>query len=121
MKILVVDDAAFMRTILRKILAEGGYDVIEAGGGQEALLQYERERPDLVTMDITMTGMDGIATIQALRTQFPSARVIMCSAMGQETLVLQAIQAGALDFVVKPFKPERILQAVSKALATAPV
>jgi two-component system chemotaxis response regulator CheY len=121
MKIMVVDDAAFMRTILKKILLEAGHEVVEAGGGVEALDRYPQEKPDLVTMDITMNGMDGIETIKNLRRSHPEARVIMCSAMGQETLVLEAIQAGALDFVVKPFKPDRIIDAIKKATGKAMV
>jgi two-component system chemotaxis response regulator CheY len=119
MKVLVVDDAAFMRTILRKILTEGGHTVIEAGGGIEALDRFAVEQPDMVTMDITMTGMDGIETIRQLRARHPQARVVMCSAMGQETLVLQAIQAGALDFIVKPFKAARVLDSIQRAAAKA--
>lgn len=115
MKVLVVDDAAFMRAILRKVLTEGGHEVVEAGSGAEALERYHDVQPDLVTLDITMPDMDGIETLKALRAIAPQARVIMCSAMGQEGLVLEAIQLGALDFVVKPFKPDRILGAVTKA------
>ena len=118
MKIMVVDDAAFMRAILRKMLTEAGHAVVEASGGVEALERFRQDAPDLVTMDITMEGMDGISALKELRRAHPHARVIMCSAMGQETLVLEAIEAGARDFVVKPFKADRVLAAIAKACAT---
>ena len=114
-KVLIVDDAAFMRQLLKKILVQGGYECAEAGTGREAIDTYASVKPDIVTMDITMPEMDGIQTVRELKARYPEARVVMCSAMGQETLVLEAIRAGAADFIVKPFKPERVLQAVGKA------
>lgn len=120
-KVLIVDDAAFMRAMLRKILTEAGHECLEAGTGVEALAVYAEQRPDLVTMDITMPDMDGIEALRELRRLDPRARVVMCSAMGQETLVLDAIRAGAADFVVKPFKADRVTSAVAKALSRAAV
>lgn len=120
-KVLIVDDAAFMRTMLKRILAGAGYECVEAGNGVQAVETFGLESPDLVTMDITMPEMDGIAALQAIRAKHPSARIVMCSAMGQESLVLEAIAAGAVDFVVKPFKPDRVLTAVAKALGAARV
>lgn len=116
-KILVVDDAAFMRTTIKNTLAKAGYDqLVEAGDGQQAVEAFQKEAPDLVIMDITMPNMDGIQALQAIKNLNKSAKVVMCSAMGQETMVVQAIQLGALDFIVKPFKPDRILKTVEKIL-----
>lgn len=114
-KVLIVDDAAFMRQLLKKILVQEGYECAEAATGREALEVYPEVRPDVVTMDITMPDMDGIETLRELKARHPGAKVVMCSAMGQEALVLDAIKAGATDFIVKPFKPERVLQALGKA------
>ena len=114
---LIVDDAAFMRMMIKDILTKNGYDVVgEAENGQVAVEKYRDLKPDLVTMDITMPEMDGIAAVKEIKSQDPAARVIMCSAMGQQAMVIDAIQAGAKDFIVKPFQPERVLEAVSKAL-----
>lgn len=116
-RILVVDDAAFMRMMIKDILTKNGYEVCgEAENGAVALEKYLELRPDLVTMDITMPEMDGIAAVKEIRRIDPSARVIMCSAMGQQAMVIDAIQAGARDFIVKPFQPDRVLEAVAKAL-----
>lgn len=120
-KVLIVDDAAFMRTMLRKILTEAGYECVEAANGHEALQRYAEERPDAVTLDITMPEMDGLEVLRALRATDPTARVVMCSAMGQETLILDAIRGGAVDFVVKPFKADRVQAALAKAIAPAAV
>lgn len=117
MKLLVVDDAAFMRMMLRNALVRGGHEVVEASNGEEALRAYAEHRPDLVTMDITMPGEDGVSVMKSLRERYPDARFVMCSAMGQQHLVVDALANGAIDFVVKPFKPERILEAVAKAEA----
>ena len=118
MKILVVDDAAFMRMMIKDILLKHGYEVVgEATNGAEAVVRFSELSPDLVTMDITMPEMDGIAAVKHIRAMDPNARVIMCSAMGQQAMVLEAIQAGARDFIVKPFQPDRVLEAVQKALA----
>ncbi|REE91536.1 two-component system chemotaxis response regulator CheY [Paenibacillus taihuensis] len=116
-KIMVVDDAAFMRKMIKEILTEGGHEVIgEAADGVEAISVYKSCNPDLVTMDITMPEMDGIAAVKALKQLNSEIKVIMCSAMGQQAMVLDAITAGALDFVVKPFQKDRVLEAVRKLL-----
>lgn len=116
-RILVVDDAAFMRLMLKDILTKGGHDVIgEAENGLVAIERYNNLKPDLVTMDITMPEMEGIDAVKEIRRADPSARIVMCSAMGQQMMVVQAIQAGAKDFIVKPFQPDRVLDSVKKAL-----
>lgn len=116
--VLVVDDAAFMRMMIKDILTKNGYQVVgEAENGAVAVEKFKELKPDLVTMDITMPEMDGIAAVREIRKIEPNAKIIMCSAMGQQAMVIDAIQAGAKDFVVKPFQPERVLEAVNKALA----
>lgn len=116
-KILVVDDAGFMRKMVQTHLSKGGYDTfIEGEDGQKAVELYSQHKPDLVIMDITMPNMDGIEALRTIRSQDPSAKIVMCSAMGQESMVMEAIKLGALDFIVKPFKQERILQTVNKIL-----
>jgi two-component system chemotaxis response regulator CheY len=118
--VLIADDAAFMRMMLRNILTDAGYEVTgEAEDGAEAVSRYLELRPDLTTMDITMPGMNGLDALKAIRAEDPEARVIMCSAMGQESLVVEAITSGARDFVAKPFEAERVVEAVNKALASA--
>ena len=114
--ILIVDDAQFMRMRLSKILTDAGHEVVEAGNGIEALEQYEKHSPDAVLLDITMPEMDGLAALKELRSRDPKANIIMCSAMGQQSLVLEAIKSGAKDFIIKPFEPERVLQAVEKVV-----
>jgi len=117
-RVLVVDDAAFMRKVLSDALASGGHEVVgEAGDGDAALAAYQDLQPDLVTLDITMPQKDGLATLRELVELDPEARVVICSALGQESKVLDAIKAGAKDFVVKPFERERLLGAVEKAIA----
>ncbi len=117
-RVLIVDDAAFMRMMIKDILTKNGYEIAgEAENGQVAIDKFKEVKPDLVTMDITMPEMDGIAAVKAILGFDSSARVIMCSAMGQQSMVIDAIQAGAKDFIVKPFQPERVLEAVSKALS----
>lgn len=117
-KVLVVDDAAFMRMMIKDILRKGGYEVVgEAEDGSKAVEKYKELRPDLVTMDITMPEMDGITAVKEIRKLDSNAQIIMCSAMGQQAMVIDAIQAGAKDFVVKPFQPERVLEAVRKVLS----
>lgn len=117
-RVLIVDDAAFMRMMIKDILAKNGYEIVgEAENGQIAIEKYKDVKPDLVTMDITMPEMDGIAAVKEIVSFDSAARVIMCSAMGQQAMVIDAIQAGAKDFIVKPFQPERVLEAVSKALS----
>lgn len=116
-KIMIVDDAAFMRMMIKNSLTGNGYtNIIEAADGQIAFETYKAEKPDLVIMDITMPNMDGIQSLQAIKGYDPNAMVVMCSAMGQEAMVVDAIRYGALDFIVKPFKPDRILQTVKKIL-----
>lgn len=117
-KVLIVDDAAFMRMMIKDILQKSGYEVVgEAENGQKAVALYQELQPDVVTMDITMPEMDGIAAVKAIKEIDPGSRIIMCSAMGQQLMVMEAIQAGARDFVVKPFHQERVLQAIEKALS----
>jgi two-component system, chemotaxis family, chemotaxis protein CheY len=117
-RVLVVDDAVFMRKMVSDALARGGHEIVgEAGNGQEAIERYQELKPEVTTLDITMPEMDGIAALKAILDLDPTARVIMCSALGQESKVLEAVKAGARDFVVKPFQPERVLEAVGKALA----
>jgi|SRR5690625_84533 len=116
--VLIVDDAAFMRMMIKDILEKNGYQVVgEAENGSIAVEKYKELTPDLVTMDITMPEKDGIAALKEIKSLNPDAIVIMCSAMGQQAMVIDAIQAGAKDFIVKPFQAERVIEAVSKALA----
>lgn len=115
--ILIVDDAAFMRMMIKDILTKNGFEVAgEAENGAVAVESYTNLQPDLVIMDITMPEMDGIEAVKTIKANDPSARIIMCSAMGQQAMVIDAIQAGARDFIVKPFQPERVIEAVKKAL-----
>ena len=116
-KILLVDDAAFMRMMIKDTLTKNGYtSIFEAGDGEQAVEQYKAEKPDLVIMDITMPNKTGIEALQEIKGLDPAAKIVMCSAMGQESMVVEAIKLGALDFIVKPFKPDRIIQTVSKIL-----
>lgn len=116
--VLIVDDAAFMRMMIKDILTKNGLDVAgEAENGAIAVDKFKELKPDLVTMDITMPEKDGIAALKEILAMDKSARVVMCSAMGQQAMVIEAIQAGAKDFIVKPFKPERVLDAIHKSLA----
>lgn len=115
--VLVCDDAIFMRTMIGDILSEAGYEIVgEAETGVQAVEKYAELRPDLVTMDIVMPDMGGIDAVREIVQQDPDARILMCSAMGQQALVVEAIQAGAKDFVVKPFQPSRVLEAVQRVL-----
>ncbi len=116
-KILVVDDAAFMRLRAAKLLADAGHTVFEAENGRLAVEVYSRERPDAVLLDITMPEMDGLEALSEIRRLDPSARVAMLTAMGQQSIVMDAIKRGARDFVVKPFAPDRVLASVSKLLS----
>ena len=119
-RILIVDDAAFMRMMIKNIITKNGYEVIgEAENGQVAVELYKQHKPDLVTMDITMPEMNGIEGVKAICGIDPDANIIMCSAMGQQAMVMEAIQAGAKDFVVKPFQQDRILQAIERVLTRA--
>ena len=116
--VLVCDDAIFMRTMIADILTQAGYKVVgEAESGVEAVRRYQELKPDLVTMDIVMPEMGGIDAVREIVKQDPQARILMCSAMGQQALVVEAIQAGAKDFVVKPFQPARVLEAVQRLLS----
>ncbi|MNH95794.1 Chemotaxis protein CheY [compost metagenome] len=116
-KILVVDDAAFMRMMLKDILIKGGHEIIgEAENGIVAIEKYKKLLPDLVTMDITMPEMEGIEALKHIKKEDPKAKVIMCSAMGQQAMVVNAIQAGAKDFIVKPFQADRVLESIKKVL-----
>lgn len=116
-EILIVDDAAFMRMMIKDILTKNGYDVVgEAENGVVAVENYVNLNPDLVIMDITMPEMDGIEAVKQIKAKDPAAKIIMCSAMGQQAMVIDAIQAGAMDFIVKPFQPERVIEAVKKVL-----
>ncbi|KYG35047.1 response regulator [Alkalihalobacillus trypoxylicola] len=117
-KVLIVDDAAFMRMMIKDILIKGGYNVVgEASDGVEAVEKYKELSPDLVTMDITMPEKDGIAALKEIREINSAAKIIMCSAMGQQSMVIDAIQAGAKDFIVKPFQADRVLEAIQKTLS----
>ena len=116
-KILLVDDAAFMRMMLKNTLTQAGYtDLIEAEDGVKAVEAYTAEKPDLVFMDITMPNKDVLETLKEIKAMDPGATIVMCSAMGQETMVMDSIKSGAKDFIVKPFKPERVLSTVKKIL-----
>ena len=115
--ILICDDAAFMRMMIKDILTKNGYNVVgEAENGAKGVEKYNELKPDLVLMDITMPEMDGIAALKAIKASDAGATVIMCSAMGQQAMVIESIQAGARDFIVKPFQAERVLEAVKKVV-----
>jgi len=117
-KILIVDDAAFMRMMIKDVLTKNGYEIVgEAENGQEAVEKYEELKPDLVTMDITMPEMDGVTALKEIKAKDADANIIMCSAMGQQAMVIDAIQAGARDFIVKPFQADRVIEAIQKALS----
>jgi two-component system, chemotaxis family, chemotaxis protein CheY len=116
-RVLVVDDAAFMRKMVSDALTKGGHEVVgEAGNGVEAVAKYQALKPEVTTLDITMPEKDGLAALKEIIAIDPAARVIMCSALGQESKVLESIKSGAKDFVVKPFQPDRVIEAVGKAL-----
>ena len=118
-KILCVDDAAFMRKVVKDTLSKNGYtDLYEAVDGADAIEKFSEIGPDLVIMDITMPNMDGLEALKAIRAKNPGANVVMCSAMGQEAMVIEAIQSGAKDFIVKPFKPDRILKTVTSIVGS---
>jgi two-component system chemotaxis response regulator CheY len=115
--VLICDDAIFMRTMLGDILSQAGFEIVgEAETGAQAVEKYRHLQPDLVTMDIVMPDMGGIEAVREITKHDPGAKVLMCSAMGQQALVVEAIQAGAKDFVVKPFQPGRVLEAVQRVL-----
>lgn len=115
--ILICDDAAFMRMMIKDILTKNGYNVVgEAENGAKGVEKYNELKPDLVLMDITMPEMDGIAALKAIKANDPGASVIMCSAMGQQAMVIESIQSGAKDFIVKPFQADRVIEAVKKVV-----
>ncbi|HAE62360.1 MAG TPA: two-component system response regulator [Eubacteriaceae bacterium] len=115
-RVMIVDDAIFMRMKLKDILEKNGYEVVaEAQNGAEAIEKFKTEKPEIVTMDITMPEMDGIAALKGIKEIDPVAKVIMCSAMGQQAMVMEAIQSGAVDFIVKPFETDRVLDSLGKA------
>lgn len=119
-RILVVDDAMFMRATVKRILEQGGYEVVdEAENGELAVRKYSEHKPDAVLMDITMPIMDGVSAAKAILKSDPSAVVLMCTAIGQQNMVIEAIQAGVKDYIVKPFQPERVIEGVNKALGVA--
>ncbi len=116
-RILIVDDAAFMRMMIKEILSKNGFEVVgEASDGAQAVEKYKELSPDLITLDITMPEMDGISALKEIKKMDSNAKVIMCSAMGQQAMVIDAIQAGAKDFIVKPFQADRVIEAITKAL-----
>jgi two-component system chemotaxis response regulator CheY len=116
-KIMLVDDAAFMRMMIKDTLTKNGFtEIVEAGNGEQAINTYTAEKPDLILMDITMPVMDGLEALKQLKEIAPDVQVVMCSAMGQETMVVEALKLGAKDFIVKPFKPDRIMKTVNSLL-----
>jgi two-component system chemotaxis response regulator CheY len=116
-RVLIADDASFMRQMIREIIEPEGYEVVgEATNGIEAVEQFEQLNPDLVTMDIVMPKRSGIDAVKGILAKHPSACIVMCSALGQETLVMEALQAGARDFIVKPFKPDNVVSTLKKIL-----
>lgn len=116
-RVLVVDDAAFMRKMVTDALSGGGHEIVgEAANGAEAVQQFQALRPDVMTLDITMPEKDGLAALKEIIAVDPGAKVVMCSALGQESKVLESIKLGAKDFVVKPFQADRVLSAIDKAL-----
>ncbi len=116
-RILITDDALFMRVTLKNILTKGGYEIVgEACNGKESVELYQQTKPDLVTMDITMPEMDGISACREIKKGDPNANIIMCTAMGQKNMVMEAVAAGAKDFIVKPFQPDKVIEAVQKLI-----
>lgn len=114
--VLIVDDASFMRMMLKDILSKNGYQTVEAENGKKAIEKYKESHPDIVTMDITMPEMDGIEALKEIKKVDAGAKIVMCSAMGQQAMVIEAIQNGAKDFIVKPFQADRVIEAVSKVI-----
>jgi len=117
-RVLIVDDALFMRTMLSDIFVEAGWDIVaEAESGEQAIVSYHRLKPDIVTMDVVMPEMSGIDALQKILKTDPEARIVVCSALGQKHLIIDAIQAGAKDFIVKPFKKEQVLEVVERVVS----
>ena len=115
--VLIADDASFMRQMIREIIEPEGYEVVcEANNGVEAVERFEEFTPDLVAMDIVMPKRSGIDAVKTILTRYPKARIVMCSALGQETLIMESLNAGALDFIVKPFKPDSVLSTFGRIL-----
>lgn len=120
-RVLIADDAAFMREMLREILEAGGYSVVaEAADGDEAVERYREHSPDVITLDIVMPRKSGLEALRELVAEFPGVRVVICSALGQEALVMEALESGAVEYVVKPFKPDQVLAALGKAVQKQP-
>jgi two-component system chemotaxis response regulator CheY len=118
-KILVVDDAAFMRMMIKDILTKEGYEIAgEAATGREAVEKFSQLKPDVVTMDITMPEMNGIEALKQILNYNSNAKVVMVSAMGQDKLIIEALEAGAVDFIVKPFQPKKVVETVAKCLSS---
>jgi len=118
-RVLIVDDAMFIRHTLKRIISEAGYQVAgEADNGQAGVEQYKNLKPDAVFLDITMPVMDGLQALQQIKTFDPNAVVIMCTALGQESMVMEALKAGAKDYIVKPFQPERVINGLAKAIGS---
>jgi two-component system chemotaxis response regulator CheY len=118
-KVLIVDDALFMRNMLRNIFSESGFDIVgEAQNGNEAIEMYQRLKPDLVTMDIVMPEKNGIEALKEIMAADGTARIVICSALGQESLIMEALEAGARDFIVKPFKPPKVIEVAQKVLSS---
>jgi two-component system chemotaxis response regulator CheY len=116
-RVLITDDALFMRVTLKNILEKSGYEIAgEASNGKESVDLYQQTKPDVVTMDITMPEMDGISAVREIKKHDPSANIIMCTAMGQKQMVMEAVAAGAKDFIVKPFQPEKVIEAIQKLI-----
>ena len=116
-RVLIADDAAFMRMMIKNILSQNGHEIVgEAENGAQAVVKYAELKPDVTTMDITMPEQDGISALKEILAADPTARIVMCSALGQEAKVIESIRSGARDFVVKPFQQDRVLSAVAKAL-----
>ena len=117
-RVLIVDDAVVMRMMIKGILSKNGYEIVgEAQNGVEAVEKYNALNPDLVTMDMVMPDMDGIAAVKQIVAMDPAARIVMCTSMGQQQLVVEAVQAGAKSFITKPFQPPKILETIQKVLA----
>ena len=115
--ILICDDAAFMRMMIKDILEKNDFEIVgEANNGIVAVDLYKKEKPDVVTMDITMPDMDGIEAVKQIKAYDPNAKIVMCSAMGQQSMVMEALRAGAKDFIVKPFQADRVLEAIKKVI-----
>jgi two-component system chemotaxis response regulator CheY len=118
-RVLIVDDALFMRNMLRNIFSESGFDIVGEGqNGNEAVEMYQQIKPDLVTMDIVMPEKNGIEALKQIMSVDSGAKIVICSALGQETLIMEALEAGARDFIVKPFKPAKVIEVAQKVLAS---